>query len=67
MLETGKINSYDILNHFRGAMIAIGLHVKKELKLRDRIEILKQKRIQKTIQMWHDADRVIESLKIESE
>jgi hypothetical protein len=50
-----------------GAMIAIDLHVKKELKLRDKIQILKQKRIQKRIEMWHDADRLIESLKIESE
>jgi hypothetical protein len=50
-----------------GALIAIDLHVKKELKLRDKIQALKQKRIQKRMQMWHDADRLIESLKIESE
>ena len=49
------------------AMIAVQVHVKKELKLRDRIEILKQKRIQKRMEMWHEADKLIESLKIESE
>ena len=48
-----------------GAMIVIDLHVKKELKLRDKIQALKQKRIQKRIDMWHDADKIIESLKIE--
>ena len=49
------------------AMIAVDMHVKKEMKIRDRINVLKQKRIQKRLERWSEADRIIESLKIESE
>lgn len=50
-----------------GAMVAVDIHVKRELKIRNRINVLKQKRIQKRLQRWSEADRIIESLKIESE
>ena len=50
-----------------GAMIAVDIHVKRELKIRDRINVLKQKRIEKRLERWSEANRIIESLKIESE
>jgi hypothetical protein len=50
-----------------GAMVAVDIHVKRELKIRDRINVLKQKRMQKRLERWSEANRIIESLKIESE
>jgi hypothetical protein len=50
-----------------GAMVAVDIHVKRELKIRNRINVLKQKRIQKRLERWNEANRIIESLKIESE
>jgi hypothetical protein len=50
-----------------GAMIAVDIHVKRELKIRNRINVLKQKRIDKRLERWSEADRIIESIKIESE
>lgn len=50
-----------------GAMIAVDIHVKRELKIRNRINVLKQKRIEKRLERWSEANRIIESLKIESE
>ena len=50
-----------------GAMIAVDIHVKREMKIRNRINVLKQKRIQKRLERWSEANRIIESLKIESE
>jgi hypothetical protein len=50
-----------------GAMIAVDIHVKRELKIRNRINVLKQKRIDKRLERWSEANRIIESLKIESE
>jgi len=50
-----------------GAMIAVDIHVKRELKIRNRINVLKQKRIDKRLERWSEANQIIESLKIESE
>jgi hypothetical protein len=50
-----------------GSMIAVDIHVKRELKIRNRINVLKQKRIDKRLERWSEADRIIESIKIESE
>jgi hypothetical protein len=48
-------------------MIAVDIHVKRELKIRNRINVLKQKRIDKRLERWSEANQIIESLKIESE